>query len=97
MLIQCTKTLLDKLGLPKESLKPAEGSEALPESLTAWHANYITLDRRKAIILMNNETRYPAVNPDDVRELNLYQLKIEIEMEGYEIWRKVLVPSISSS
>ncbi|MDY6827298.1 MAG: plasmid pRiA4b ORF-3 family protein [Bacillota bacterium] len=215
MLIQCTKTLLDKLGLSKESLKPAEGSETLPESLMAWHANYITLDRRKAIILMNNETRYPVViyrpkpkdfkrinaliiqairtalsmegvckevidnympaegvlefsrtagrglvaqmnnsvneiafmwdyldektliqryvslvagrliqksksggyyypadrmleclgiysggrptaNPDDVRELNLYQLKIEIKMEGYEIWRKVLVPSTYS-
>jgi hypothetical protein len=212
MLIQCTKNLLDKIGLPKDRLKPAEGYENFPESLIAWHANYITLDRRKAIVLMNNETRYPVLiyrpkpkdfkrlndlipeairtalrmegvskavvdnylsaagklefsrtaskslvaqmnnsvkeiscmwedldensliqkyvslyagrllqkatsgdyyyptermleclglyserhqvaNPDDVRELNLYQLKIEIEMEGYEIWRRVLVPS----
>ncbi len=215
MLIQCTKTLLDKLGLQKDSLKPAEGFESFPESLMAWHANYITLDRRKAIVLMNNEARYAVViyrpkpkdfkrlnelifeairtalrmegvskevidnyfsaagelefsrtaskssvaqmnnsvheiacmseyfdensliqkyislfagrlpqkaksgdyyypaermleclglyikghqvaNPDDVREFNLYQLKIEIEMEGYEIWRRVLVPSTFS-
>ncbi len=215
MLIQCTKTLLDRLGLQKDSLKPAEGFESFPESLMAWHANYITLDRRKAIVLMNNETRYPVViyrpkprdfkrideliieairtalhmegvqkevidnyisttgelefsrtagksiiaqmnnsvneiafmweyldensliqryispvagrllqkdksgdyfepadrmleclsiyseghpvtNPDDVRELDLYQLKVEIEMEKYEIWKRVLVPSTYS-
>ncbi len=215
MLIQCTKSLLDKLGMQKNELKPPEGFEQFPASLTAWHANLVNLNRRKAIVLMNNETRYPVViyrpkpedftrireliteairtalrmegvrndiietymadsgeiefsktagkslvarmnnsvneiafmweyldentlfqryisivagrfiqtspsgehyypaqkmleclglfsehhqitDPDEVRELNLYQLKIQIDMEGYDIWRRVLVPSTYS-
>ena len=35
MLIQCTKKLLDKLGLHKDSLEPPYGSEDFPESLMA--------------------------------------------------------------
>ena len=215
MLIQCTKKLLDKLGLPKDNLEPPYGFENFPESLMAWHANLVILDRRKAIILMNNETRFPVViyrpkpndfkridvliieairtalriegvrkeiidnyvaaagevkfsrtagkglvaqmnnsaneiacmwdyldensliqkyislvagrllqksklgdyyypvdrileclglfsnhhemaNPDDVRGFDQYQLKIEIEMEGYDIWRRIIVPSTYS-
>lgn len=61
MLIQCTKALLDKLGIKGSELAPPEGYEQLPNSLMAWHANFVSIDRRKAIILMNNETRYPVV------------------------------------
>lgn len=61
MLIQCTKTLLDKLGIKGSELTSSEGHEQLPNSFFAWHANFVSIDRRKAIILMNNETRYPIV------------------------------------
>src|SRR5690625_1391719 len=37
------------------------GHEQFPESFMAWHANIITIDRKKAIVLMNNETRFPVV------------------------------------
>lgn len=40
--------------------------------------------------------REQVASLDDVRALSLYQLRIEIEMEGYEIWRRVLVPSTYS-
>ena len=61
MLIQCTKALLDRIGIKGSELASPEGHEQLPDSLMAWHANFVSIDRRKAIILMNNETRYPIV------------------------------------
>ncbi len=61
MLIQCTKALLDKMGIRRSELKSPEGYEQFPDSLMAWHANLVNIDRRKAVILMNNETRYPVV------------------------------------
>ncbi|MEW9053606.1 MAG: plasmid pRiA4b ORF-3 family protein [Neobacillus sp.] len=61
MLIQCTKALLDKLGLKGNELTSPEGLEQFPNSFMAWHANFVSIGRRKAIILMNNETKYPVV------------------------------------
>jgi hypothetical protein len=61
MLIQCTKSLLDQLGLKNSELYPPEGHEQFPNSFMAWHANVVTIDRKKAIVLMNNETRYSIV------------------------------------
>jgi hypothetical protein len=61
MLIQCTKTLLDKLKIKGNELASPEGHAELPESFMAWHANFVSIGRKKAIILMNNETRYPVV------------------------------------
>ncbi len=61
MLIQCTKALLDKAGINPSELKSPEGYEELPRALTAWQANLVNIDRRKAIVLMNNATRYPVV------------------------------------
>ncbi|EKN62904.1 hypothetical protein P9E76_19565 [Schinkia azotoformans] len=60
MLIQCTKALLDRIGIKGSELASPEDHEQLPDSLVAWHANF-GINRRKAIILMNNETRYPIV------------------------------------
>lgn len=34
--------------------------------------------------------------PEDVLEVELYQLKIQINIEGFDIWRRVLVPSTYS-
>ncbi|KEF39352.1 Plasmid pRiA4b ORF-3-like protein [Schinkia azotoformans MEV2011] len=61
MIIQCTKSLLDKVGIKGNELASSEGHEQFPDSLMAWHANFVSINRRKAIILMNNETRYPIV------------------------------------
>lgn len=61
MLIQCTKSLLDKIGFKGSELSTPAGHEQFPNSFMAWHANFVSIDRRKAIILMNNETRYSVV------------------------------------
>lgn len=61
MLIQCTKNLLDKMRIDKNELVDNGGHEQFPNSLTAWHANLVNLNRRKAVVIMNNETRYPIV------------------------------------
>ena len=73
MLIQCTKALLDKMDIDKNELKSSQGHEHFPDSLKAWHANIINIYRRKAIVLMNNETRYVVViyrpKPKDFKEI----------------------------
>lgn len=88
-MIQCTKALLDKIGIKKSELNSPEGYEQLPDSLTAWHANFVNIDRRKAIILMNNETRYPVViyrpKPKDftrIKELIREAIGTALHMEG---------------
>ncbi len=89
MLIQCTKALLDRIKPGPGELKPAQGYEQLPCSLYAWHANIINLDRRKTLVLMNNETRYPVViyrpKPTDfsrIKELIKGALATALRMEG---------------
>jgi hypothetical protein len=61
MLIQCTRALLDEIGIKKSELASPESYEQFPNSFMAWHANFVSINRKKAIILMNNETRYPVV------------------------------------
>lgn len=56
MLIQCTKKLFDELGIKPEN--PAEEDQDL---LFAWHANVITINRRKAVVLVNDKNRYVVV------------------------------------
>jgi len=54
MLIQCTKKLLDEL-----KAKPQPHGEEEP--LFSWHANLITLNRRKTIVMVNDKNRYVIV------------------------------------
>ncbi|WP_062110026.1 plasmid pRiA4b ORF-3 family protein [Bacillus niameyensis] len=61
MLIQCTKSFLDKFWLKGNEFAESEGAEEYPNSLMAWHGNFVSIGRKKAIVLMNNETRYPVV------------------------------------
>jgi hypothetical protein len=74
MLIQCTKSLLDQLGIKNSELHPPEGHEQFPNNFMAWHANFVTIDRKKAIVLMNNETRYSLIifrpSKKDFSEIN---------------------------
>lgn len=44
MLIQCTKTLLDKIEIKRNDLHAPEGYLELPNSFMAWHANVINID-----------------------------------------------------
>ena len=61
MIIQCTKKLLDKLAQVKKDLVLTERNDADPDNFYAWHANLVSINRRKAIIFMNNLTRYTIV------------------------------------
>ncbi|WP_102344756.1 plasmid pRiA4b ORF-3 family protein [Bacillus sp. Marseille-P3661] len=54
MLIQCTKKLLDELGRKPEVHESAE-------PLFSWHANLITVNRRKTIVLMNDKSKYTII------------------------------------
>lgn len=54
MLIQCTKKLLDQLNI-KPELQIKE------EPLFSWHANLVTVNRRKAVVLMNDKNNYIIV------------------------------------
>ena len=63
MLIECTKKLADAMKIKLVNITPVER-----EPFYEWHANLFLFDRRKGIILMNNQTRYCIV---------LYGLKAE--------------------
>lgn len=54
MIIQCTKKLLDQL-----KIKPIKAIDELP--LFSWHANLITVNHRKTIVLVNDSNRYIIV------------------------------------
>jgi hypothetical protein len=55
MIIQCTKKLLDQL-----KIKPVTvTTDELP--LFSWHANLITVNQRKTIVLVNDSNRYIVV------------------------------------
>jgi len=54
MLIQCTKKLLDEL-----NIKPV--SHIDEEPLFSWHANLMTVNRRKTVVLVNDKNRYVIV------------------------------------
>ncbi|MTT32178.1 hypothetical protein GMB86_09190 [Terrilactibacillus sp. BCM23-1] len=89
MLIQCTKVLLDKIEVKGSELVSSKGYEQFPHSFMAWHANFVTINRRKAIILMNNETRYSVViyrpnNKDysKIKDLIYQGITEALRMEG---------------
>lgn len=54
MNIGCTKKLLDELGC-----KPFEARTENP--IFSWHANLLTINRRKAVLLINDDSRYPVL------------------------------------
>lgn len=54
MLIQGTKKLLDELNIKPEL-------QAKKEPLFSWHANVVTVYRRKAVVLINDKNNYVIV------------------------------------
>lgn len=87
MLIQCTKSLLDKIEVSEKELVPKDGHETFPNSFMTWHANFLTIDRRKTIVLMNNETRYPVViyRPSKTDFKNIKILIREAIVEAFRV------------
>lgn len=63
MFLACTKKLADALKIRLADITPLRR-----EPLYEWHANLFVFDRRKGVIMMNNQTRYCVV---------LYGLKAE--------------------
>lgn len=56
MKIQATKKLLDQL-----PFKPVIDTEEEAHPIYAWHANLLTINRRKTVVLMNDSNRYVVV------------------------------------
>lgn len=54
MLIQCTKKLLDQI-------KQDPVADSKEEALFSWHANILTINRRKTIVLLNDLNKYIIV------------------------------------
>ena len=61
MYLQCTKKMLDKMDMQRIEMLPAGDCDDGAGGFYSWHVNYITVNRRKAIVCMNNLTRYPLV------------------------------------
>lgn len=61
MYLQCTKKMLDKMNMQRIKMIPAADCDDGADGFYSWHVNLITLNRRKAIVCMNNLTRYPIV------------------------------------
>lgn len=58
MVIQSTRALLDKLGIPDECLAARDGHDDFPEGVLAWHAHLFNVHGKKAVVFINNFTKY---------------------------------------
>lgn len=57
MIIQCTKKVLDKLGVKDAEKAPemlTSDNEKLNMQLHSWHVNLLTIDRRKVLLFFND-------------------------------------------
>ncbi len=87
--LQCTQKLLKEL---KADLSPVKDTDPI----TLWHANLLTLDRRKCVLFTNDKTRYsflvPGLKKPDFQRLgevfldNLFKCMLNdgIPQEGIE-------------
>ncbi|AXI00255.1 plasmid pRiA4b ORF-3 family protein [Sporosarcina sp. PTS2304] len=71
MQIHVTKKVLDAIPFAPEEIPEVEGNP-----MYAWHANLITFNRRKTLVLMNDSTRYVVV---------LHGLKAK-EIKQLDVW-----------
>ena len=89
MLLQCTKTMQNKLKINDGDLEHHQGHEI---DFYAWHVHMITIDRRRIFVLMNNVTRYPVLiyRPSDAdmrhpKKLFLTAIKAALLEEGIDL------------
>lgn len=85
MNIGCTKKLLDEL-----ECKPSEAKAENP--IFSWHANLLTINRRKAVLLINDDSRYPvllfgmkAANFKMLNKLIVLSIKESFLAEGFSL------------
>lgn len=55
MIIQSTKKLLDELNIEHQEILEYD------DALFSWHANLITINRRKTVVMINNKNRFIVV------------------------------------
>ena len=90
MVFHCTKTLLDKLEKANVEICPVEDCEDVSGGLFSWYCHLITVDRCKAVVFLNQLTRYAVVlyrpKADDFErlgELFLEGLRVALAREGF--------------
>jgi len=57
MLIQCTNKLLNELKIDPQKLSAVPSAEPL----FSWHAHVVTVNRKKIVVLVNDESRYSVI------------------------------------
>ncbi|MFY3790192.1 plasmid pRiA4b ORF-3 family protein [Ureibacillus sp. MALMAid1270] len=85
MIIHCTKKLLDQL-----KKEPMLVDEENP--LMSWHANLLTINRRKTVVLVNDKNRYVIVlhglkakDFNNLNEIVIQSIRSAFESEGIKI------------
>ena len=83
MLIQCTKKVLDRMHLDSRTIAPKDHSM---NEFFCWHANIITINRRKVLIFVNNRTRMVIIcyrpKPSVYKKMDEYLTKGIRELFG---------------
>ncbi|MEK6583118.1 MAG: hypothetical protein AABY50_02160 [Nitrospirota bacterium] len=87
-LIHCTKKLQKEMGLSSSGLTNEEPENSF---LGSWHANLISIDRRKCVLFANDKTLFNFLIPDVTRaqlremdKLFLLFLSCVLSDEGFE-------------
>ena len=83
MQIQCTKKLLERMKADYAAAREA-GKLSVRDDFFCWHANIITVDRRKVLVFVNNSTRLAVIayrpkpsaymNPGEILEAGIREL-----------------------
>lgn len=88
MYIQCTKALLERMKLNNADLAELPADDGAG-GFFSWHANMITLNRKKTIIFINNLTRFPLIvygckgsDFDHLDKIFISALRAVFEKEG---------------
>jgi hypothetical protein len=90
MLIQCTKKLLDQISAVQKHSMPYRENRMPTDDFYTWQANLVLLDRRKTIVLMHNQSRYPVVlfrikkrDYANLEKLIMEAIKTALRIEGF--------------
>lgn len=61
MYLQCTKKVLDRLGIDKADYADTGECEGFENGFYTWYVNLVDLGRKKALVCMNRKTLYPVI------------------------------------
>lgn len=69
MIIHCTQKLLSEL-----KIKPSEENHPIKDPLWSWHGNMVLIERRKCVLITNDETLFsvfiPSLQKQDSKSFN---------------------------